>query len=418
VPVDVFGVVLAALAHTAIRSLVAGETPDRAAWAQATTAVLDALLAERASTNETLERIEAKLDSLRRDQFELPFKTGLSFLEQAQPPWREEEDRKLLLADARRSFVQAAAAAPDDHAALLADWYLALTWLLARSPEDCRRHLRVAAERGFAALVQAATWASDPPLDAVKKRAGTPDLSLVDRLLLARSAEGAATWALRSEALRYLLEARPLVAGVQRTRRRLGVAANESPLPRVAHGPDVATSGPEVVVDLAPGVNTVIGPLTIGLRDAVVGSAARGLHHVDCQLAVGLASGAPTHWWEVGLLDEPNADVRRTKTGQSLYVPLPSRLVAQRAAAAEVGSILDPLPGSAIAGQRLGGGQWVVLSGGEVKIGWLRVVSRGKPLAVEIRGNEFSPGAPVAGPFTTQPRFVMLAPIHASEHRS
>ena len=85
---DPFSAVLAVLASATVRSLIEGEAPTRADWAQATTDVLDAVLAERSTTRDTLERIEAKVDSLRRDQFTHPFNAGLHFLEQAQPSWR------------------------------------------------------------------------------------------------------------------------------------------------------------------------------------------------------------------------------------------------------------------------------------------------------------------------------------------
>jgi hypothetical protein len=433
-PVELFSVVLAALAHTAIRSLIAGETPDRAAWAEATTAVLRALLAERATTNETLERVEAKIESLRRDQFELPFKTGLGFLEQAQPPWREEEERKLLLADARRSFVQAAAAAPDDDASLLAEWYLALTWLLSRSPEDCRQHLRVAAGRGLAALVQAATWATDPPLEAVRKRAGTPELSLLDRMFLSRSAEGAANWEIRREALQYLLATQPLVAGVQLTRRQLGVAASESPVPRVSHGPEVESSGPEIVVQLEPGVPSVIGALTVCLHRVTLVPEAPGLHHfgpdkwdfgriayhrVDCELTLGLSSQTTVHEFEIALLDVANAAVRTTRAGL-YYVPLPSRILAQQSAAWASYALFRSSPGPSldeleqIESRSLGSERPALrLYPGQVERGALRLRSQGEPLAVEIRGHTGRLAHPSRAPFTADPRFVILVPINS-----
>lgn len=421
--VDPFSLVLTTLAHTAIRALIEGETPTAAAWAQATTAVLEALLAERPTTSATLERIEAKIDALRRSQFDHPFQAGLHFLVEAQPRWRKQEDRERALSEARSRFVDAATAATDDLAALVSYWYLALTWLLLRSPQDCLLYLARAADQGYEALVQGATYASNPPLDAVKERAerAGPRASFLDRLLLLDSSEVDARWTIRREALAYLRQARLLLLGIQRTRRRLGVSPPASPVPRVSPLPDLVHAGEdrapgvEVLVDLTPGVPTQIGSLTICMHRAAMEEGAPSFHRVDCELAFELAPHAPRHVWMIALLDAPNAKVLKTQAGGVYYVPRPARFLAQSTihAALEKASTPARLPGRSIlaSGKAYAPDGRLALDGGTHARGWLRLVSWGRPLAVEIRGASTPLMQPSHGPFTMQPRFIMLAPI-------
>ena len=320
-------------------------------------------------------------------------------------------ERERLLREATNRFVDATAAAYDYLAALSAFWYLALTWLLLGSSKDCRLCLTKAADTGFEALVQSATWAGDPPLQAVKEQAETLRLSFVDRLLLLSSTEEA-VWKLRVDGLHYLRQARPLLFGVQRTRRQLGVAANASPFPHVTYA-DVEY-GPEVVVDLAPGVPTTIGALTISVHRALVRKkASQGIHVVDCELEFRLASRAEKHTWKVALLDEYNATFRKVQIG-GIYNPLSRRFDAQAAsheALVTAATSLGPLPGRAIlkSGKTHTPKGRMSLDGNSSARGWLRLASEGRPVAVEVRGDSEAPGQP--NPFTNQPRFVMLAPI-------
>ena len=114
------------------------------------TTVLAALLANQAMTDQTLKRIEEKLDRLAAQSFENPLRAGLRMLGDASPEWRTTAERDRLLREAHYRFVDATAAAPDRVARAYADWHVELEWLLSRSTQDCWSALERARQDAFA----------------------------------------------------------------------------------------------------------------------------------------------------------------------------------------------------------------------------------------------------------------------------
>jgi hypothetical protein len=89
---------------------------------------------------ELLRSINAKLDAL----LARPFKTGVRQMEDALASWRDENDRRRLLEEARSSFTEAVSEDPEPLRRSFASLHLAAVWLYLGSPEDVPKHLREA----------------------------------------------------------------------------------------------------------------------------------------------------------------------------------------------------------------------------------------------------------------------------------
>jgi hypothetical protein len=99
--------------------------------------VLRGLLGLQSAQEELLMRMDVKLDAL----LERPYKTGRRHLNNALAHWREPDERRDLLNDARRSFTEA-----QDHplpvARSFASMHLAAVWVALDRPHDVRASLR------------------------------------------------------------------------------------------------------------------------------------------------------------------------------------------------------------------------------------------------------------------------------------
>jgi hypothetical protein len=102
-----------ALTGTALKSLLSGKHPDGDAWGSLATAVLQAVLADQAMTQQVLARIEERLERIERQPYENSLRDALSRLEAAAAPWRAPADREMLLWNAHSKLSEACAAAPD-----------------------------------------------------------------------------------------------------------------------------------------------------------------------------------------------------------------------------------------------------------------------------------------------------------------
>ena len=249
---ELFTVVATTLASTAIRSLVIGQPPTGDAWASAVSAVLSEMLKHQATTDETLRRIEQKIDRLAVLDFERSLTAGLRFIEEAQPTWRKWPDRKQQLGQARSYFIEASAAAPDDFSRAIADWYLGLAWLLGRSPRDSALALARARDDAFRALLSSLyEWESPQPRTGSKGAKHDLTSSRKER----RS--------LRHELVPHVQAAKELVAGVQATRRALGDPAEWCSIPQISPDPLPAigrkTVVPSCTIPLLSGLNDVLG---------------------------------------------------------------------------------------------------------------------------------------------------------------
>jgi hypothetical protein len=231
-----FLVLLPLLGSSAVKSLLAGRPPDDDAWAAFTEKLLSALVSEQAQTARTLERIEAKLDRLASQTFEVSMGAGHALIRDAQRSWRQGDDANRLLHEARVQYLLAASAAPTDIDQADALVFVGMAWLLMGSPIDTRLALTQAAGLlepiGRKDFVKPGTW---QVLEEHRAR-----FSVLERVWL-RDVRGGETSryneivlelerhhdALRREALFRLVF-------VQKGRRKLGVAKRDARIPSYA----------------------------------------------------------------------------------------------------------------------------------------------------------------------------------------
>lgn len=273
VAMEVITAVVAALGSTAIKAFVKGQTPSREDWASATSGVLSAILSQQAVANQALTRIEHKIDQLAIAEYQRPLMAGLRFFEEAHPNWRTSTERDSLLAEARSRFVDAVAAAPDDHHRAIAEWHLAISWLLSGSLRDCLTELTRARDHAFASLVAARQEVVGlSPLDAEQRllQSGSPMQRLRLEWFTARD-----PWnnprlvqpleELRRERLPAVQAAQQLTAGVQATRETLGVPPHSCGIPRLSPKfPELLHT--QIRVGLQHGLNDVFG-FMLGVHD-------------------------------------------------------------------------------------------------------------------------------------------------------
>lgn len=128
---DPFSIIIVQLGATAVRSLVLGQAPDRADWATSSVELLKGLAAAQPETDRTLSRIEERLDRLEWQLYRSKLRGGQHRLEQA--THCDQAERVRLIALARADFTDAVAAAPDLRSGGIAEWHLAMTYLLTQS---------------------------------------------------------------------------------------------------------------------------------------------------------------------------------------------------------------------------------------------------------------------------------------------
>lgn len=304
--------VLTSLAGTAVKSLFTGSAPDGEAWAAAVTAVLSALMADRAATDRTLQRIEEKLDRAAAKTFDNPLRAGLRLLDDAQPHWRSPADRDRMLHDARNKFIDAVVAAPDSMSTALAEWHVALAWTLSRSVPDATAALERARHAVFKAALDARfdwAWPDDKEINESAQNSltaverawhGFAGLDMTERRRHAQRQ-------LRKERAVQVTEALALAATVQQTFTAIGRPSWECAPPTllVDELPDTGdwNQNPEIAVRLAPvdparrpnqPYNLVLGhPLAVHEARVTETVDARGkpAWAVDVDLVLGVAAG-------------------------------------------------------------------------------------------------------------------------------
>jgi len=271
------------LAHSAIKALITGQPPGPDEWASAATALLKGLLSREAAVDETLARIESKLDQLAQQNFRRDFKSGLYLLNAASregpgPGW----DRDLQ--QARLDFVKALQATETQERPLMAraivNWHLAVTYLLMDSLSECRLALLEARDdAAHFVLSGLANWeGSSADYQALVKQrqpAGLSGLLDSSRKRELRLAE--AKLDVIQELARARNEASRFQAMIEDIRRMLGEPAWKCrPLRLYTQGlraePGWVTGGqPYVFVDMSGGPNEVFH---IGIQ----------LHRAVCRL--------------------------------------------------------------------------------------------------------------------------------------
>ena len=226
--------------------------------------MLTALIADRAETDRTLQRIEQKLDRLADASYAQSLRAGLRLLDDAQPPWRQEQDRERLLHDARSRFVDAAAAASGPVPQALADWHLALAWALSGSVHDSLTALGRARAEAFRAVVEARdSWARpgkavDEAADASLSSAEQAWKRLfgLDMTQRRRTAQRL----LRLDLRERVTEALAVASTVQATYAALGTPAAQCVAPVTLPDPLPDTGEwnqiPEIVVAMVPSAAT------------------------------------------------------------------------------------------------------------------------------------------------------------------
>ena len=224
-------IVLPYLGSKVVKSLITGNGPDADAWASFAGQLLGVLVAQQSRTNETLGRIEAKVDRIAVQDHENALRRGFALLESAQRSWRAAPDRRRLLHEAQMAFVEAASAAPDDLARARSHIPVGITWLLMGSANDMRGELDAAAKllipvalgpRVMTAAEYQALWGE------VRR-----ELSPIERFFTEKERpEFHRRRTEREHAMTRQIEAAVEELGpVQQARRALGAAPADAPIP-------------------------------------------------------------------------------------------------------------------------------------------------------------------------------------------
>jgi hypothetical protein len=260
------GVVAVLAAKTAVQSLIRGQAPGRDEWASVATELLESIVRGQSATEEalgrveqTLSRIEQKVDHLVQQQFWVPFKTALDALRYAQlTRW---EDRAGRLRQAQSEFQRAAAGAPDPFSKALAEWYLAMCFLVDREPLACLTALESARNNAFRSLLESRQRWFEPNLEEIQRRMAKRGLPPGRRKDKERAE---ATEEIRKELTQVVRASRELAQGVQAIRRALGLAASACAPPMnfdrpIAGFTVLAAPPPPASVRLYRGWNDVLG---------------------------------------------------------------------------------------------------------------------------------------------------------------
>lgn len=303
---DPFTVVASALASTAVKALVKGETPDRDAWASAAGAVISVLLSQQHETNVTLRRIEEKVDRLALQSYEGPLRAGMRFLADAQPEWREWPERKKYLDDARGRFFDAAAVAPDPLSAAIAEWHVAIAWLLSGSLPDSLFALERARDMAFKGLSEAKDDWGRTDYSEIGRRdtaKGWGDARKAWRMIVSLDADEKPKKellpAIRQEKVPLVQSGLELCAGIQATRQQLGVPSKAAADPHVIPDPAIPSAAyadrslsPELIVGLWPGRNEILG-FTFAVHDVAMKQETGRDRTVQPLLSAKVSLGAP-----------------------------------------------------------------------------------------------------------------------------
>src|SRR5262245_13629313 len=142
-----------ALAGPVVKAVL--QFPDEDGWSSAVSSVLAAVLSQQGAAQQTLDRIESKIDRLARQPYESKLRAGLRSFNDAQPAHRSPEERGRLITRARDLFVDAESAAPDLATRAFAEWHIAMAWLVGGSLPDALSSLLLAREHAFNALLDA-----------------------------------------------------------------------------------------------------------------------------------------------------------------------------------------------------------------------------------------------------------------------
>lgn len=169
----ILGRLMTVFAGATVRALASG-TVDRDGLASLASEVARALVGGPSADSTGLDRVEAKIDALARGPYELAMGTGVLHLRDVLDVVRSDGERLAIVQDARRCFVEAAAAARHDPARrAVAYLHLAGTHLARGSREDCARALRSARfDALHAASMAAASIATPPPTEVAKRASG------------------------------------------------------------------------------------------------------------------------------------------------------------------------------------------------------------------------------------------------------
>jgi hypothetical protein len=130
------GSVLTSAASRMVTASITGRDMNSDDVASIATTLLQAVVAAQAQTNESLAKIEAKLDAIRVAPFTSAMAAGQRLLQDAAPAHRTVQHRCQLLSEARTQFAIAVGSAPTPIAAAQAEVFYGLTWLGDRSVED------------------------------------------------------------------------------------------------------------------------------------------------------------------------------------------------------------------------------------------------------------------------------------------
>lgn len=244
---DPTGVLLPYHGSVAVRSLLRGRTPDERDWAGFVESVLRALLAQEsaaATAQETLDRLERKIDQALLQDYEHSLGAALRTLASAASSRRTTEQRMHGLDQARHDLNRAYPAAPDAVARSEVQELVAVTWVLSQSAHDALDALREAATLLRDALYATTVRNSDlvAELDRRKQEGSTSARArthqrLADTLRAVRDQAGLTTDSseLRETRKREngarAAEIADRLGRVQTARRDLGVRDVDAPLP-------------------------------------------------------------------------------------------------------------------------------------------------------------------------------------------
>jgi hypothetical protein len=253
---DPTGVLLPYLGSVVVRSLLAGKTPDEQEWAGLAEAVLRALVAQEsavAAVQETLDRLDRKVDRALLQDYEHSLGTALRTLGDAASYRRTADQRMRGLDEARHDLHRAYAAAPDLVARVEVQELISTTWLLAQSPHDALNALQDAATLLRDALYATTIHRADIRAEIERRKQETKETASTfarARLWWADKSGADAVHrtdglvpAPRDQPIRELIETRErensTAAGaiadrlrrVQATRRGLGLAHADAPMP-------------------------------------------------------------------------------------------------------------------------------------------------------------------------------------------
>ncbi|MEV4411994.1 hypothetical protein [Catellatospora sp. NPDC049609] len=379
-----FSFVLSVLAGPAIQALFTGGALDAKDWSGVIGSVLQALTAERPTTEQTLARIEQSIANDRAAASGDLLRAGLDFLEEARADWCPPDHRDRLLHEALNRFRDASTKAVDPRSEVLAHWHIALVWMLNRSVPGALASL----DRARRAALHGALAARDDWTHPGEQRfvdALQQSLTGAERTWLRLVGMGmedrreAAGRQLRRQLGAVLAEALELVAMVQATYAAIGRPAAECAAPALLK--ELPASGdftdfPEIGVSLAAGgaPHLVFG-YHLAVHEVRVAdlSALRpnGRWRVDVECTVGAPGGA-----------EP-VQVELIRLGAGGPPQPPGPLAYQRATVEELRPLPEPrlLPG----GQAAAGHSVVRLPDGTHRRGWLRLENVQQPEAIGFR---------------------------------